>query len=96
MQSVLCGLEETRYFKLMPRLAELDARTFYTVYYRKAKLMAPNSSMGYRCYAAAYALLDRQDEAHAEAEEVMRLEPSFLWSDSTRSFPYVRNIGGSM
>jgi len=46
-------------------------------YYRKAKLMSPSSPSGHRLCAAAYALLDRQDEAHAEAEELMRLEPSF-------------------
>jgi len=45
--------------------------------YRKTKPMFPNSPMGYRGCAAAYALLDRLDEARAEAQEMMRLEPSF-------------------
>jgi len=46
-------------------------------YYGKAKLMSPSSPMSYRGCAAAYALLGRQDEARTEAEEAMRLEPSF-------------------
>jgi adenylate cyclase len=57
-------------------------------YYRKAKLMSPSSPMGYRGCAAAYALLGRQDEARTEAEEVMRLEPSFSLERFDKILPY--------
>jgi adenylate cyclase len=46
-------------------------------YYRQAKLISPNSPMGHRCCAAAYAMLDRQEEALTSAKKVMDLEPTF-------------------
>jgi tetratricopeptide (TPR) repeat protein len=57
-------------------------------YFGQAKLMSPSSMLGYRGCAAAYALLDRQDDARAEAEEVMRLEPNFSLERLDKVLPF--------
>jgi adenylate cyclase len=57
-------------------------------YYGKAKLMSPNSPLGHRGCAAVYAMLDRLDEARSEAEEAMRLAPSFSLEQLEKIIPF--------
>jgi tetratricopeptide (TPR) repeat protein len=45
--------------------------------YKNAIALTPNNVMAYAALAAAYASLDREDEAKAAAAQVLRINPKF-------------------
>jgi tetratricopeptide (TPR) repeat protein len=45
--------------------------------YKNAIALTPNNVMAYATLAAAYASLDREDEAKAAAAQVLRINPKF-------------------
>jgi adenylate cyclase len=56
--------------------------------YKKALRIAPNNIMAHLGLASTYSLLGRDEEAHAEAEEVLRLNPKFSLESFAKTLPY--------
>jgi adenylate cyclase len=56
--------------------------------YKKALRLAPNNIMAHLCLAGTYSLLGRDDEAHAEAEEVLRTNPKFSLKSFAKMLPF--------
>jgi len=56
--------------------------------YKKLLQLYPDHLPGHANLAATYVMAGREEEAHAEAEEVMRIDPQFSLKRFARSFPY--------
>ena len=57
-------------------------------YFKQAHRHSPQSPPVHRSLAVTYALLERQEEARTEAEEVMRLVPNFSVERFGRILPW--------
>jgi adenylate cyclase len=69
-------------YRLMGRYDEAIAT------YKKLFQVAPDSLMGHVNLAATYVLAGRQEEARAEAAEVMRIDPQFSLERYTKTLPH--------
>jgi adenylate cyclase len=56
--------------------------------YKRALRVAPNNIMAHLSLAATYSLSGRGEEARAEAEEVLRLNPKFSLESFARTLPF--------
>ncbi len=56
--------------------------------FKKGLGLAPNNIVGHLCLAGTYSLLGRDDEAHAEAEEVLRTNPKFSLKSFAKMLPF--------
>jgi adenylate cyclase len=56
--------------------------------YKKALRLAPNNILAHLSLAGTYSLLGRDEEAHAEAEEVLRINPKFSLERFLKELPY--------
>jgi adenylate cyclase len=56
--------------------------------YKKAIQIAPDNVIAHLGLAATYSLMDREREAHAEAAEVLRINPKFSLDYYARAFPF--------
>jgi adenylate cyclase len=56
--------------------------------YKKALRIAPNNIMAHLSLAGTYSLLGRNEEARAEAEEVLRLNPKFFLESYAKTLPF--------
>ncbi len=56
--------------------------------YQKALQRGPDALMNHMGLAAIYALLDRQEEAHAAAKKVLELDPKFSVERASKNWPY--------
>jgi adenylate cyclase len=56
--------------------------------YKKALCIAPNNIMAHLSLAGTYSLLGRDEEARAEAEEVLRLNPKFSLESYAKTLPF--------
>ncbi len=56
--------------------------------YEKALRVEPNNLFTHLRLAAAYSLLGREEEAHAEAAEVLRINPKFSLAHFAKLLPY--------
>jgi adenylate cyclase len=55
---------------------------------RKASNLEPNSIFARLCLTGAYSLLGRVEEARAEAQEVLRIDPKFSLTHFSKTLPY--------
>jgi adenylate cyclase len=55
---------------------------------KKALRLAPNNILAHLALASAYSFLGRDEEAHAEAEEVFRINPKFSLERFLKDLPY--------
>ncbi|UCB44392.1 MAG: tetratricopeptide repeat protein [Spirochaetota bacterium] len=51
--------------------------------------LAPDSVFAHTCLASSYSLLGREDEARAEAAEVLRIDPMFSLDKAGKQLPYI-------
>jgi adenylate cyclase len=58
--------------------------------YKKALHMAPNNIIAHLSLAGTYSQLGRDEEARAEAEEVLRLNPKFSLESYAKTLPFKR------
>jgi len=58
------------------------------VAYRKSLHLSPDSLFTHIALAATYALLGREEEAHAEAAEILRINPKFSVEHFAKTLPY--------
>ena len=56
--------------------------------YKKALRIAPNNIIAHLALAATYSLLGRDEEARAEAEEVLRINPKFSLESFAKTLPF--------
>jgi adenylate cyclase len=56
--------------------------------YKKALRVQPNNLFTHLRFAAVYSLLGREDEAHAEAAEVLRINPKFSLENFAKTIPF--------
>jgi tetratricopeptide (TPR) repeat protein len=56
--------------------------------YKKALRIAPNNIMAHLGLAGMYSLMGRDEEARAEAEEVLRINPKFSLESFAKTAPY--------
>jgi adenylate cyclase len=56
--------------------------------YKKALSLQPNNLFAHLRLAAAYSLLGREEEAHAEATEVLRINPKFSLENFAKTVPF--------
>ncbi|UCF84369.1 MAG: tetratricopeptide repeat protein, partial [Desulfobacteraceae bacterium] len=56
--------------------------------YKQALRAEPNNLFTHLRLAAAYSLLGREDEAHAEAAEVLRINPKFSLEYLSKTVPF--------
>jgi adenylate cyclase len=56
--------------------------------YKKALRVQPNNLFTHLRLAAAYSLLDREEEAHAEAAEVLKINPKFSLEHFSKTIPF--------
>jgi adenylate cyclase len=56
--------------------------------FKKALRLAPNNILAHLSLAGTYSFLGRDEEAHAEAEEVLRINPKFSLERFLRELPY--------
>jgi adenylate cyclase len=56
--------------------------------YKKALRIAPNNIIAHIALAGTYSLLGRNEEARAEAEEVLRLNPKFSLESYAKTLPF--------
>jgi TolB-like protein/class 3 adenylate cyclase/Tfp pilus assembly protein PilF len=56
--------------------------------YKKALRVQPNNLFPHLRLAAVYSLLDRKEEAHAEAAEVLRINPKFSLEHFSKTIPF--------
>ena len=56
--------------------------------YKKALRIAPNNIIAHIALAGTYSLLGRDEEARAEAEEVLRLNPKFSLESYAKTLPF--------
>jgi len=56
--------------------------------YKKALRTAPNNIIAHLSLAGTYSLLGRDEEARAEAEEVLRLNPKFTLESYAKTLPF--------
>ena len=56
--------------------------------YKKLLQLYPDHLPGHANLAATYIMAGREEEARAEAEEIMRIDPQFSLERFARSFPY--------
>jgi adenylate cyclase len=60
--------------------------------YKKLFQFAPDHLPGHANLAATYIMAGHEEEARAEAEEVMRIDPKFSLERFARSFPYRKEL----
>jgi len=56
--------------------------------YKKALRIAPNNIIAHLALAGTYNLLGRDEEAHAEAEEVLKINPKFSLESYAKTLPF--------
>jgi tetratricopeptide (TPR) repeat protein len=56
--------------------------------YKKALRIAPNNIIAHLALAATYSLLGQDKEAHAEAEEVLKINPKFSLESYAKTVPF--------
>ena len=56
--------------------------------YKKALHRSPDSLINHRSLAAIYVLLDRQEEARAEAKKILAIDPNFSVERVSKAWPY--------
>ncbi|MGD8983624.1 MAG: tetratricopeptide repeat protein [Desulfobacteraceae bacterium] len=56
--------------------------------YKKALRIEPDNLMVHQNLAISYSLLGREEEAHAEAAEVLRLNPNYCVENAAKGWPY--------
>ena len=56
--------------------------------YKKALRLAPNNILAHLCLAGTYSLLGRDEEARAEVEEILRINPKFSLESYAKTLPY--------
>jgi len=56
--------------------------------YKKALHLAPNNIMAHLALASTYSSLGHDEEAHAEAEEVLRINPKFSLESFAKMLPF--------
>jgi adenylate cyclase len=56
--------------------------------YKKALRIAPNNIIAHLALAATYSSLGRDEEAHAEAEEVLKINPKFSLESYAKMLPF--------
>ncbi len=56
--------------------------------YKKALRIAPNNIIAHLALAATYSSLGRDEEAHAEADEVLRINPKFSLESYAKTLPF--------
>lgn len=56
--------------------------------YKKSLHLSPDVPMNHASVAAIYALLDRQEEANAEAKKVLEIDPNFSVGRISKAWPY--------
>ena len=56
--------------------------------YKKALCIQPNNQFAHLRLAAVYSLLDREQEAHAEASEVLRINAKFSLEHFSKTIPF--------
>jgi adenylate cyclase len=56
--------------------------------YKKALHLAPNNILDHICLAGTYGLLGRDEEARAEAEEVLKINPKFSLESYIKMLPF--------
>ena len=59
---------------------------------RKIHQQEPDYLFAHTCLASCYALTDREEEAHAEAAEVLRIDPKFSVDYLVKRAPYKYDI----
>ena len=60
--------------------------------YKKALRIAPNNIMAHIGLAGTYSLLGHDEEARAEAEEVLRINPKFSLESYAKTLPYKNQL----
>ena len=55
---------------------------------KRVTTLTPNNSPAHFCLAICYVELDRQEEAQAEAAEVLRIHPNFSLEGFKQNIPY--------
>jgi adenylate cyclase len=56
--------------------------------YKKALRIAPNNILAHLNLAGMYSLLGRDEEARAEAEEILRINPKFSLEYYAKTLPF--------
>ena len=56
--------------------------------YKKALRIAPNNIIAHLALAATYSLSGRDEEAHAEAEEILKINPRFSLESYAKTLPF--------
>ena len=61
--------------------------------YKKAlQLYGTDHLLAHLQLAGVYALMGREKEAHAEAAEVLRIDPKFSWERLVKGLPYSQAV----
>jgi tetratricopeptide (TPR) repeat protein len=56
--------------------------------YKKALRLAPNNILAHLCLAGTYSLSGRDEEARAEADEALKINPKFSLESYAKTLPY--------